>query len=144
MKLLLLPMLALSFSAQAFAGSANAEFECVSASGRTLLKASVPGDYAEHDVDFSIDGKSLRWTAEDSVIDISGELQKQNYKFVVTEADHEARKVVIFEAIPGTANIKTTGNGEAGSLRARVYGEDPRNNQPSKVIEVKCKYRYEI
>lgn len=144
MKFLLIPVVALAFSTQAFAGAANAEFQCVSASGRTIVKASVPGDFAEHDVDFSIDGKSLRWTMDDSFIQISGELRKQNYKFVVTEADHEARNVVVFEAIPGTAKIRATGNGEAGTLRARVYGEDPRNYQPSKVIEVKCNYSYEI
>lgn len=144
MKTTLLPLIALVVSGPAFAGASNAYFDCVSASGRTTVKASVPGDFAEHDVEFAIDGKSMRWTMDDSVIDISGELRKQNYKFVVTEADHEARKVVVLEAIPGTAKIQSNSNGERGILRAKVYGEDPRTNQPSKVIEVKCSYSYEI
>ena len=143
--------------ANAFAGAANAVFECSSASGRTKLSASVPGDFAEHVVTFSIDGRKSKYvdaivqhapykTVKNSDILINGSMENKNYSFAITAPGNPSVVLFTLKAIPSSIKVKQISNGERGSLRAIIQGLDPREESPtvSKEIEVKCDYDYSI
>lgn len=146
----------LLFAAQAHAGATNIELNCVSGSGRTKLVASVPGDFAEHKVDFSIDGAKYSWAdtvdiEKDSSIDVRGEARKGTFAFDVLAFDIESqqtlqKKYFSLKQTAGTQKIRTTGNGERGTFQATVQGLDPREatEKTSPVVAVKCTYVYEI
>lgn len=156
-KAILSSFCALLVAPSAFAGATNIQLSCVSDSGRTKLEASVPGDFAEHDVAFSIDGKSVRYfdtvnqttgqSESNSAIVMDGTMRARNFKFAVfvDEGNKFDAQVLKFEALPNTIKLSRNSNGERGSLRAQVQGRDPRNTaEESKLIEVKCSYVYEI
>ena len=149
----LITLLALSVSISAQAGSANATFTCESASGRTTLSASVPGDYAEHNVELTIDGKTIDWysevnqttytTQENSTVHVLGTLQDKNYHFMILNT--EGYKTLTFSAIPSSIRVKQTEYGETGTLKAIVSGNDPRSlADQTPEITVDCSYSYEI
>ncbi|MFA5137779.1 MAG: hypothetical protein WC728_01010 [Elusimicrobiota bacterium] len=158
MKKIAAAVLALSFAQSAFAGSTNIELQCVSDSGRTQLTAWIPGDEAEHNVTFTIDGKSLNWfdhivqtppypQEKNSNIVVSGRARQGDLKFQLLPKDKEGAVLFSFQELAGTQNIKKTYSGERGRLRAKVMGVDPRyaeQGTQSKVIEVLCEYRYEL
>jgi hypothetical protein len=142
-----LPLISLLLSTSAFAGAANIELDCVSDSGRTKVVGNVPGDMAEHEITFTIDGQSVHYvdtaeTTPNSTIEVKGDARKQSFAFVISAVD--AQPVFSFREIPGSGKIQRTPNGEKGSLRAIVQGVDPRDGSASKEIEVRCTYRYEI
>lgn len=145
------------FSASAFAGATNAQFDCVSDSGRTVLTAGVPGDFAEHWMTLTIDGKAVEYfdtidqkppyeSIKNSEIVVSGDMQKKNYGFVITELGNKSAVLFSFKAIAGSIKVKSVPNGERGTLRATIQGIDPRGDGKvvTKSIEVKCSYDYTI
>lgn len=146
---LLVAMLASSY---VFAGSTQEIFECRSGSGRTILEAEVPGDHAEHDVKFTIDGSQVHFFdgyygagfQSNSSVEVFGSLRdaKTNFHFIV--ADESGETVFTFLALPGSVNIRRTTNGSRGSLNALIVGKDPRDNSTSPTIQVSCDYVYEI
>ena len=149
----LITLLTILSSISAYAGSANALISCKSDSGRTQLNASVPGDHAEHNVKFSIDGISLDWysevnqrtyqTEENSTAHVLGSLKDKNYHFIIVNTD--GYKTLTFSAIPSSVKLKQTEYGETATLKAIVYGNDPRENEElSPKITVNCDYSYEI
>ena len=159
MKLLMITTLITLMSTVSFAGSAQKEFSFESASGRTLVQGDVPGDAIEHNVTFAIDGYSLNyldqyvWNSsisdsqrkQNSNVYADGVLKgaKPNFHFVITDMSGEAK--FTFIALPGTINVRKTGNGEAGSFAALVVGADPRpGKRLSPTIRVQCSYSYEI
>ncbi|MGB0847003.1 MAG: hypothetical protein ACPGSM_09765 [Thiolinea sp.] len=144
-----------------YAGSANADFKCKSASGRTVLQASVPGDHAEHLLTFTIDGEAVEWkdviaqqspfkSDKNSSVFVLGSMKTKNYHFLITAPDSDnagSKQVFRFSAIPSSINVKQTANGERGRLSAVVAGQDPRANKGGQVspeIVVDCTYTYEI
>jgi hypothetical protein len=145
----------------ACAGSANATFDCKSASGRTVLKASVPGDHVEHLVELSIDGETVEWkdvimqqspfkNIKNSSIFVLGAMKKKNFHFLLTAPeDSSANSIEVFRfsAVPSSIKVKRTSNGERGQLSAIIVGRDPRakkNGKASPKIVVDCSYSYEI
>jgi hypothetical protein len=157
MKNLFVMTLTTLFAATAFAGASNASFECVSASGRTTLSASVPGDYAEHSVTLKIDGKKVKYidanvpapsnkNIKNSEIEVLGTMKDKNYSFAITEVGNPSAALLTLTAIPKSINVKDLSIGERGSLRAIIQGIDPRGDGTvvTKPIEVKCKYDYTI
>ncbi|WP_372655763.1 hypothetical protein [Halobacteriovorax sp.] len=149
----LITLLALSISISAHAGSANATFTCESASGRTALNASVPGDHAEHNVEFTIDEKTIDWYSEvnqttysmdeNSKVYVLGKLEDKNYHFIITNT--EGYKTLTFSAIPSSIKVTQTEYGEKGSLKAVIIGNDPRSfTDQTPEITVDCSYSYEI
>ena len=143
------------------AGSTNAIFECKSASGRTVLTASVPGDHAEHFVELTIDGETIVWkdvtlqqapfnNDKNSSIHVLGNLNKKNYHFLITASGsgtNNSVEVFRFSAVPSSINLKQTSGGERGNLSAVIIGKDPRaekKGQASPEIVVNCSYTYEI
>ena len=145
----------------ACAGSANATFDCKSASGRTVLKASVPGDHAEHLVKLTIDGETVEWkdvimqqspfkNIKNSSVFVLGAMKNKNYHFLLTAPEGgsaNAREVFRFSAVPSSIKVKQTSNGERGQLSAVIVGQDPRAKKGGKAspkIVVECSYSYEI
>lgn len=147
-------------SVSSYAGSANAFFDCKSASGRTVLKASVPGDHTEHLIEFTIDNENVEWkdvtiqkppynNDKNSSIFVLGTMKMKNYHFLVTASGDDKADfsdVFRFSAIPSSIKVKQTPNGERGQLSAIVVGKDPRatkNGRVSPKIVVNCSYTYE-
>lgn len=144
----------LALSSTALAGVANTEFSCISESGRTQLEASVPGDYLQHDVKFTIDdalveyfdrtdyeatGKRIvnsKVTMLGNTMDVS-----KDYGFVVSK---KGKAMLTFIVVNGTAKIRHTNLGEKGVMKAKVQGVDPRTGKASKEITLNCRYRNEI
>ncbi|MGV6810008.1 MAG: hypothetical protein ACWA5U_09040 [bacterium] len=148
-------------ASNAYAGVANASFDCKSASGRTTVVASVPGDHVEHKVTFAIDGEKLVWKNEtfqeppyamdkNSSIFVLGSMQSKNYHFMVVAPNSdniEISELLRFSAVPASINVKKTPNGEKGTLSAIVQGQDPRkakDGQNSPKIVLDCTYTFEI
>ena len=148
-------------SVSSYAGSANALFDCKSASGRTVLMASVPGDHAEHLIEWTIDHETVKWkdiiiqkppynNDKNSSIFVLGSMKMANYHFLVAAPNGDKaglRDVFRFSAIPSSINVKKTANGERGKLSAIIVGQDPRANKNGRVspkIVVDCAYTYEI
>jgi len=148
-------------STLSYAGSANAIFDCKSASARTTLSASVPGDHAEHSVSFTIDGETIKWKNEviqqppynmdkNSNVFIVGSMKEKNYHFLIaapTKTKSDMIEVLRFSAIPESIKVQKTSGGEKGQLSAIVFGKDPRkekdeNSSPKIVLD--CNYTYEI
>lgn len=140
-------------SLSVYAGSANAIFSCQSTSGRTELTASVPGDFAEHNIELSIDGEEVNWydqinqsnyeVEKNSSVYVLGSLQDKNYHFLVTSND--AQELLTFTAIPSSIKVKQTQYGETGTLKAKINGIDPRNTSETiPEITLNCSYNYEI
>lgn len=144
-----------------YAGSANAVFDCKSASGRTALVASVPGDHAEHSVKWTVDGETVEWkdivlqeppykSDKNSSIFVLGSMKMNNYHFLVTAPDDgKANPIEVFRfsAMPSSIQVEKTANGERGTLSAVIGGRDPRaekNGKASPKIVVSCSYMYEI
>lgn len=136
-----------------FAGATHAQFSCKSASGRTLLEASVPGDFDEFEVDLAIDNEKVSWYSllnqttyqmeENSHIYVLGSLKEGNYHFVI--ANQEGEEVLRFSAISSSIQLENSAYGERGSLQAKVYGQDPRADKEwTPVITLNCDYSYEI
>lgn len=162
MKIIVALMLSYFGASMAYAGSTNAYFDCVSGSGRTVLKASVPGDHLEHAVNLTIDGEGLQWFEHyvfdgeqdgwqsNSNIAVLGSMKDKNYHFVVfAPGDHagDSREVFRFSAIPKTIKVEKTYGGERGTLKAMIHGLDPREEKKgenSPYIQVSCDYAYEI
>ncbi|WP_413288324.1 hypothetical protein [Bdellovibrio sp. HCB337] len=144
------------FTTSAFAGATNAIFECVSGSGRTTLTASVPGDFAEHSVTLTIDGKVAEYfdtieqtppylSIRNSDVAVTGDMQKKDYSFLITQQESPSAVLLSFTAIPKSIKVKSVSGGERGSLRAIIQGVDPRDKSlVTKPIEVKCTYEYTI
>lgn len=148
-------------SVSSYAGSANAFFDCKSASGRTVLKASVPGDHAEHLIELTIDNETVIWkdvtiqkppynNDKNSSIFVLGSMKMANYHFLVAAPSGDTAslsEVFRFSAVPSSMKVKRTPNGERGKLSAIIVGQDPRankNGQASPKIVVDCSYTYEI
>lgn len=144
----------------AYAGSANAIFDCKSASGRTTLAAHVPGDQAEHKVTFTVDGEVVEWydtitqeppykQKKNSNVLVIGSMKAKNYHFVIATADKERNisEVFRFSAMPKSIKVKKTAGGETGQLSAIVEGKDPREEKDGQIspkIVLDCTYTYEI
>lgn len=137
-------------SQYSFSGGANAHFSCKSASGRTTLEATVPGDYEEHSVEFNIDGEEVKWFSgvnqdtyeveENSSLFVLGTLRNKNLHFIAI--NDKGQKVLTFTAVPSSIEIKY---GEKGTLTAEIQGLDPRDGKlQSPIITVNCSYSYEI
>ncbi len=162
MKKLFVLVTALFVSQQyAFAGSAQAHLECSSASGKTQVSATFPGDSSESGVIFTIEGQQLAYMDENmkeirelnnnriyeeyanaQVVNIRTVDQLKKRKFAMT-VDWNS-ELFRMDAIPNTVKYTKTYGGSRATFKAQVQGIDPRNFQKSKVIEVSCKYRYEI
>lgn len=144
-----------------YAGSANAVFDCKSASGRTALTASVPGDHAEHSVKWTVDKETIEWkdvtiqeppykSDKNSSVFVLGSMKMNNYHFLITAPSNDkssALEVFRFSAVPSSIDVKKTANGERGQLAAIIGGRDPRaekNGSTSPKIVVNCTYTYEI
>lgn len=144
-----------------YAGSANAVFDCKSASGRTVLTASVPGDHAEHSVKWTVDGETIEWkdvvlqeppykSDKNSSVFVLGSMKMNNYHFLITKPSNDkssAIEVFRFSAMPSSIQVEKTANGERGKLSAVIGGHDPRaekNGEVSPRIVVSCSYTYEI
>lgn len=147
--------------ATSYAGSANAVFDCQSASGRTALTASVPGDQAEHLVKWTVDKETVEWknviiqeppykSDKNSSVFVLGSMKMNNYHFLITKPSTDqssAIEVFRFSAVPSSIDVKKTANGERGQLSAIIGGRDPRADKNGKVsprIVVNCTYTYEI
>lgn len=142
----------------ALAGATNIELNCRSNSGRTTLVASVPGDFAQYETTFTIDGvaRSYYDTAEKSQdiyltkIEVQGAAAKGSLAFEVKEVQTErfgTEFMLKFKQLDNGSGIRRTQNGERGTLRAMIQGLDPRAGDTylqSKQIEVLCDYVYEI
>src|SRR3989338_8322312 len=138
--------------ANAYAGTTQIYLDCQSASQRTQLEASIPGDEAAHNVTFTIDGKSLTWLdsieeGANSEINVSGSASGKDLEFALWKinATRGDLPYLAFETL--SANVKRTQNGERGTIRARVQALDPRKpgeNIFAPIIELNCSYVYEI
>jgi hypothetical protein len=144
-----------------YAGSANAVFDCKSASGRTALTASVPGDHAEHYVTLTVDSEAVAWynttiqeppynQKKNSNVFIVGSMKTKNYHFILVAPNSdniEISEVLRFSAVPESIKVKKTTNSEKGTLSAIIQGQDPRkakDGQNSPKIVLDCTYTYEI
>ena len=163
MKFAILATLVLLMANVARAGSAQANIDCKSSSGKTTVQAIFPGDGPESGVIFSIEDKSVKYMdqsmksflelnqfidsdyadAELALIQTRAELRKQKLTISVNAPDTK-QLVFLLEVITGTAKVTKTTNGQRGTFKAKVQGVDPRTSSPSKLIEVSCAYRYEI
>ena len=150
-----------SVGASAHAGSAQAEIDCTSASGKTKIQSIFPGDTSEANLLFSIEGKTLAYENIDNkeFRDMNGNRFGQEFEgaaIVDIEANDflpkafslkvlKAGAVVLqMKAMPETIKIKKSLYGQSGKFSAKVQGVDPRHGGPSMLIIVNCAYRYEI
>jgi hypothetical protein len=161
MKSILAAAVLLVLGSQAHAGTAQAEIDCVSSSGKTKLSSFFPGDSMEAGVLFTIEGKTLAYENADNkdFRDMNGNVFGKEFdgaaitdieandrlpKGLTLKVSKSSATVLRLESIKGTSKITHTHNGQHGSFSAKLQGVDPRHGGPSKVITVACKYRYEI
>lgn len=151
----------------AFAGSAQANLECVSASGKTKVEATFPGDSSESGVIFTIEDQQVAYMDKNmkfaydlnndpelrpnpywkkwekaQVVSIKSLDQVQKGKLSINVFNEKA--LFRLDAIAGTVKVKGRPGSSRGTLKAQVQGIDPRTGGPSKVIEVLCNYDYAI
>ena len=145
----------LAFSSAVVAGSANIELKCQSASGRTMVSGSVPGDSLDYNLRIQIDGRTLRYA--DGCADLHCNRRLQGGKLYVVEAIKQRVFAIAFVgsaslaagsfyALPNTVRYQKTANGYQARYQAIYYGADPRQpNQLVKApIQLTCQQQYEI
>jgi hypothetical protein len=144
-----------AFAGISWAGATNVELTCRSQTGRTQVTASVPGDLAQFDLDFKIDGKVATYrsskTPGGSIIDVVDDLENKEYTLSIST--HDLGEVFKLVAIPRT--IKSSGDGNF--VKARFAAQilpvtlDPRQDLVTRLkdsigsgINVTCTYLYEL
>lgn len=161
-----IPAISLLISHGALAGATNARLECVSASGKTKVSATFPGDFMESGLILSIENQSNAYAdqylmearemnegriyeeyADARLVKIISEdnlRAKTSRLSIGVESVEGDQAFVALQSIDGTVKLKRTYSGSRGTFSATVQGLDPRTGGASPVITVKCNYSYEI
>lgn len=164
---IIMTLVAMLASQSAFAGSANAEIQCVSASGRTSVAVNFPVDHADAAITVTVDGKAQSYVNKD-LVEI---LELNNRDINVEYPGHKVadlvavkeRSLINMTALTVTdqkfddihLSLRSTGKlntqrGRHGAetirFKAELTGMDPRTENQSELpkITLNCTYHYSI
>lgn len=171
LKKILFALLCGVLAPSAYAGSAQAHLKCVSASGKTLVEAQIPGDSDETRVTLTLDAKSPQPT----VVHFLNQIMIENLslngqdpaiefpdfkKAIVATVNPEKIKTLTITVMspegfnqtwltlvakPETIQMKRKSSWSTqGTFSAVLNGVDPRKEGFLSEIAISCSYNYSI